>query len=60
MNIDFDPVKVFTVLDFDQDGVIDASDISKFLKNQYIRISDLEASLIIKEFDGNLDGNLDF
>ena len=60
MQIDFEALKAFTYMDQDQDGLIDSNEISKFMKQQYIRVSQADAELIIKEFDGNLDGNLDF
>ena len=60
MNFDFDPLKAFTIIDIDQDGYIDAQEICKFLKLNYLRISPIEADLLIHEYDGNQDANLDF
>jgi hypothetical protein len=51
---------VFTHLDQDQDLVVDAQEIVKFLKQNLIRIDVSDAELIVKEYDGNNDGNLDF
>lgn len=56
----FDPVKAFQALDTDQDGVITASEIVVFMKQNYYRISEEEASLIVSEYDANNDDNLDF
>lgn len=56
----FDPVQAFQALDTDNDGVITADEIVTFMKNKYLRISEEDASLIIKEYDANFDDNLDF
>ena len=60
MNLDFDPLKAFTTLDLDQDGHLSPLDLQSFLKNSYLRVSLSEAELIVKEYDGDLDGKLDF
>ncbi len=56
----FDPVKAFQAVDTDQDGIITASEIVAFMKQNYYRISEEEASLIVAEYDANNDDNLDF
>ena len=56
----FDPVKAFQALDTNNDGVITADEIVTFMRNNYLRISEEDASLIVKEYDANFDDNLDF
>lgn len=59
MNPDFDPEKAFRELDQDRDGCVTALEIYRFMKEVlYIRISISEAEMLIREFDGNLDGRL--
>lgn len=56
----FDPVKAFQALDTDSDGVLTASELVAFMKANYMRISEEDAELLIKEYDANSDDNLDF
>lgn len=59
MNPDFDPEKAFRELDQDRDGSVTALEIYRYMKEVlYIRISISEAEMLIREFDGNLDGRL--
>jgi len=40
--------------------VLTADEIVAFMKNNFVRLSEEEAHLIVKEYDANLDENLDF
>jgi Ca2+-binding EF-hand superfamily protein len=53
-------VKAFQALDTDQDGVITSHEIVNFMKQNFLRVSEEDATLIIKEYDANNDENLDF
>lgn len=60
LDYQFDPIKVFQALDTDNDSVLTANEIVAFLKQSFIRVSIADAELLIKEYDANLDENLDF
>jgi Ca2+-binding EF-hand superfamily protein len=47
-------------MDADQDNILEDHEISKFMKLDLQRVSVDEAHLIVKEYDANNDGNLDF
>ena len=52
-------MKTFQAIDVDRDGCITAYEIYRFMREVLcIRISLSEAELLIREFDGNLDGRL--
>ena len=60
LDVAFEPVKAFTLIDRNKDGMIDTEDVVSFMKQQYIKISEEDAALILKEFDSDLDGALSF
>ena len=60
MSIDFDPLNYFKLMDSDNDGVLDAKDLIKFMKERFYKISENEASLIIREYDADMDGMLTY
>ncbi len=55
---EFEPEKAFKEIDADKDNTIDAQDIIKFMKKQFIRFSKSDAEMIIKEFDSDQDQTL--
>lgn len=61
MNIDFDPEKAFREIDTDHNGQITAYEIYRFMRDVISsRVTLAETELLIKEFDGDLDGKLSF
>ena len=60
MSIDFDPLNYFKLMDSDNDGVLDAKDLIKFMKERFYKISENEASFIIREYDADMDGMLTY
>lgn len=60
MSIDFDPLNYYKLMDSDNDGVLDAKDLIKFMKERFYKISENEASLIIREYDADMDGMLTY
>jgi hypothetical protein len=60
MNIDFEPNRVFSAIDSDNDGQIDSKEILQFLKKHFVKLSSADAELIVKEFDADCDGYLNF
>lgn len=61
MNVDFDPEKAFAAVDQDRDGQISAYDLFRFMREALSRpIALNEADALVKEFDGNLDGRLNY
>lgn len=60
MNITFQPQKLFAKIDKDQDGLLNGKDLVQYLRERYVRVTEAEASLIIREYDADFDGNLNF
>jgi Ca2+-binding EF-hand superfamily protein len=60
MNIDFEPQKAFNCIDTEKKGLIEREDLMNYMKKNYNRISSSEAESVIKEFDSNFDGTLNF
>ena len=60
MDMQYEPVKAFKTLDENEDGLIDAEDFVKFMKKQFIKLSEEDGELIVKEFDADLDGTMSF
>lgn len=40
--------------------MIDAKDLVQFMKQKYVRSNELEAEMIIREYDADQDGSLTF
>lgn len=58
MNPNFEPAKAFDKIDKDHDGILDIKDFVEYLK--VIRITDLDAEMIIREYDADGNGSISF
>ena len=51
---------MFEKIDTDSDGIITVSDLQKYMRSRYTKLSKLNAEMIIHEFDSDLDRALNF
>ena len=60
MNLNFQPAKYFKRLDKDNDNLISINELVNYLKERYVKISNIDAESVILEFDSDMDGNLNY